>query len=236
MIKDILRLLDIQDIDLKVFDLKKLQVELPETLKSLFEDIDIKKKELANAQKILQDLRAHQKNLEVEVESNKQAIIKHKNQLALLKSNEQYRAMVKEIETAEKKNASIEDKILEDMMKVEEKQAGVKQAEENLKKSEQTLQNEEQRIKDRIVQVDAEINNLHDKRSEIEQEVTPNILSVYNRTIRNKQPAIVPVHGNICQGCYMKLTPNVVNEVHKAHQLICCDNCVRILYYIPDQK
>ena len=79
MIKDILRLLDIQDIDLKVIDLKKLQVELPETLKSLFDDIDIKKKELEAAQKALQDVRAHQKNLEVEVESNKQALIKHKN-------------------------------------------------------------------------------------------------------------------------------------------------------------
>ena len=144
--------------------------------------------------------------------------------------------MVKEIESSEKKNAAIEDTILEDMMKVEEKQSAVKQAEENLKKSEQTLQNEEQRIKDRITQVDTEIKNLNDKRIEFEQEITPNVLSVYNRTIRNKQPAIVPVLGNICQGCYMKLTPNVVNEVHKGHQLICCDNCVRILYYIPDQE
>ncbi|MDX9702916.1 MAG: C4-type zinc ribbon domain-containing protein [Candidatus Auribacterota bacterium] len=234
MIKDILRLLEIQDIDLKIIQLKELQVSLPQTLESLFKDIEAKKKNLADAQKNLQDTRVHQKNIEVDVDANKQTTIKYKNQLCQIKSNEQYRALVKEIETLEKKNTKLEDTILDYMMKAEEKQSSVKQAEENLKRSEQTLSNEEQKIKDRIVAVDNEIKELLAKRNILKENVSPKVMNVYDRTIQHKQPAVVPIHGNICQGCYMKLTPNDVNEVHKGHTLICCDNCVRILYYIPD--
>lgn len=233
MLKDILKLLEIQDVDLKIIELAKLQKSLPETLDSLFRDIDVKKQDLAAAQKALQDVRAQQKNLEVEVDANKQSIVKYKNQLIQIKNNEQYRALIKEIETLETKNSKIEDSILDYMMKVEEKQGLLKKAEENLKISEQRLSNEEQKIKHKIIEVDQEIAQLREKRAELAEEVPPQPMSMYERIIKNKQPAIVEIHGNICQGCYMKLTPNDVNEVHKSHTIMCCDNCMRILYYIP---
>jgi len=43
--------------------------------------------------------------------------------------------------------------------------------------------------------------------------------------------AVVPINDSVCQGCYMALPPQQVNEVRKADKLNLCPTCQRILYY-----
>ena len=236
MRKEILKLLGIQDIDLKIIELKKLQKSLPETLKSIIKDVDNKKNDLETAQHNLQESKAGQKNIEVEISSNKQTIIKYQNQLLQIKSNEQYRALSNEIKTIDSKNSEFEDKLLNKMMEVDEKQQLIFEAQENLKRSEQVLQSEENHIKTRIVEVDQEIVRLKEQRKGIAETVERRVLRIYEKVIKNKQPAIVTIHEKICEGCFMKLTPNDVNEVHRGKDIIRCENCSRILYWIPTEE
>jgi len=237
MIKEILKLLEIQDLDLQIIDLKKLQKKLPENLNSLEKDLLEKKKNLESAEEELKNLKASQKNLETEVEGNKQTIVKYQGQLLQIKNNVQYKALTKEIEVIEKKNSKIEDKILDMMADVEQKNSFVKECEANLKQSEQNLVEGKEQIKKDIERVDGEIDQLSKKRAEQKENVDPKALSIYERVMRKKQDtcAIVQLQGNICQGCYMSLTPNDVNEVHKCNKINSCENCSRILYWIPSE-
>jgi RNase P subunit RPR2 len=36
-----------------------------------------------------------------------------------------------------------------------------------------------------------------------------------------------------CTACFMALRPQVMSEVRRGDEIITCDNCNRILYYIP---
>ena len=236
MRKEILKLLGVQDIDLKIIELKKLQKSLPETLESIKADVNQKKIDLENAQKNMQETKAAQKNIEVEIQSNKETVIKYQNQLLQIKSNEQYRALLSEIDTIGSKSAKLEDELLQKMMQVDEKQDLISEAQENLKRSEQRLQNEEDHIKNRIVEVDQEIARLQDQRKKVAETIEKRALRLYEKVMKNKQPAIVTIHEQICEGCFMKLTPNDANEVHRGKDLITCENCSRILYWIPPEE
>ncbi len=235
MMKSILNLLEIQEIDLKILQLAELQKTLPENLSNLKKDVALKKQELDNATLTLRDAKAKQKNIETELESHKTTILKYKTQLYQIKSNEQYKALLNEIDGLEKKSAQTEDLILGMMMQIDEKEAFVKDCEKALKKSEENLRLGEDEIKKDIQQVDKEIQELRDKRNTLKKDIEPQLFKKYERILKNKHgTAIVPIIGNVCQGCFMKLPPNDVNEVRRCDVAHTCDNCARILYLPPE--
>jgi len=185
----------------------------------------------------LKDLKSKQKTLELDGQTNKANILKYKGQLYQIKSNDQYRAMLKEIEYLEKKNTELDDQILSMMLEIEEMESDLKQAEKKLKNSESNLVAGQEQISRKIAEVEAEIESHREKRSTLKKNVTPQIMSTYDRILNNKQgQAIVPVIGDTCQGCFMRLTPSDINEVHKSSKLCLCENCSRILYWISPEE
>jgi predicted nucleic acid-binding Zn-ribbon protein len=39
-----------------------------------------------------------------------------------------------------------------------------------------------------------------------------------------------------CSACFMSLRPQVMSEVRLGEEIITCDNCNRILYYVPTEQ
>ena len=68
------------------------------------------------------------KDFEVEIQSIRAKINKHKDQLYEVKTNEQYKAMLKEIEGEEAKVRSFEDQILEKMVEAEDLEEHIRDA------------------------------------------------------------------------------------------------------------
>ncbi|MCD6459859.1 hypothetical protein J7L67_04240, partial [bacterium] len=215
MRKEMLKLLAVQDIDLKIIELKKLQKSLPETLELLKKDVEQKKIGLENAKQSLQDTKSAQKSIEMDISSNKQTVVKYQNQLLQIKSNVQYKALLSEIKSIDKKSSQLEDKLLDKMMQADKNQQLISDAQDDLKKSEQRLTNEENNIKNKIVEVNQETTRLNEQRKQIASDINKRALKIYEKIIKKKQPAIVTIHEKICEGCFMKLTPNDANEVHK---------------------
>jgi predicted nucleic acid-binding Zn-ribbon protein len=44
---------------------------------------------------------------------------------------------------------------------------------------------------------------------------------------------LASIKGMICGGCQTHLPPSVVNETMKGKDMVICESCSRILYYIP---
>jgi PTS system nitrogen regulatory IIA component len=63
--------------------------------------------------------------------------------------------------------------------------------------------------------------------------IDPRILSHYDRLTQSRAPALVPVEGDTCQGCFMKLASQFVQKVRQdeAH-LHTCLNCKRFVYVV----
>ena len=82
------------------------------------------------------------KNLDLEVQTQKQKISKLRDQMSQAKTNEQYRAFQHEIDYAEKEIGKLDDRGLELMAAAEPLDAAVKAAEASLKEEQKTVEAE----------------------------------------------------------------------------------------------
>ncbi|MBQ1266008.1 MAG: hypothetical protein IIY06_04480 [Proteobacteria bacterium] len=81
--------------------------------------------------------------------------------------------------------------------------------------------------------IEDKVNALKEKVAELSKKVKPEILKRYN-FIRKKRPglaAVVSASNGTCEGCHMKLQPQVYIRLQRQNSLECCQNCQRILYF-----
>lgn len=63
--------------------------------------------------------------------------------------------------------------------------------------------------------------------------VDPRILRQYDKLMARRAPAVVPVEGDTCQGCFMKLPSQFAQRVRQeSHLLHVCNNCSRFIYVV----
>ena len=63
--------------------------------------------------------------------------------------------------------------------------------------------------------------------------VDPRILKHYDRLMKGRAPALVPVEGDTCQGCFMKLPSQYAQRVRQdADHIHTCNNCSRFIYIV----
>ena len=74
---------------------------------------------------------------------------------------------------------------------------------------------------------------LKDKIDLIRGLVDPRILRQYDKLMARRAPAVVPVEGDTCQGCFMKLPSQFAQRVRQeSHLLHVCNNCSRFIYVV----
>ncbi len=63
--------------------------------------------------------------------------------------------------------------------------------------------------------------------------VDPRILKHFDRLMKSRAPALVPVEGDTCQGCFMKLPSQFAQKVRQdAEHIHTCSNCSRFIYMV----
>lgn len=233
--EEIEKLLQLQDRDMKLQELRAEKEEQPRRLAALKASFQERGKDLAQTKEAFKAKQVEIKKIELEVESKKQNILKHSNQLFQVKSNEEYRALEKEISLEKSQSSDREDVILQDMMEVDEIKEKIKKLEENHAQDERELKEQETLIEERIKNLDVQIKQLQSERHNLEVRVREDILSVYNRVLKNKpESPVVPVNNYICMGCHMSLIHQTYADVKRCTELVHCENCSRILYLSKD--
>ena len=57
----------------------------------------------------------------------------------------------------------------------------------------------------------------------------------YEKLLDHKEGvAIVPIENNSCGGCFMNVTPQMINAVKMNEEVVVCETCSRILYIKDD--
>ncbi len=81
-----------------------------------------------------------------------------------------------------------------------------------------------------LERLEGQLQELRGRRVGLIVGVDPEHLGLYQRVLdRRRNFAIARVEGQICQGCYMRLTPQNVNLLMQA-MFVQCSNCTRLLY------
>jgi len=177
------------------------------------------------------------RELEAEVDDNKGKIAKAKMKLHEVKTNVEYRAILKETENFEERIKKVDDEQLALMEKMEER-AGerpviVKQVEEDKTKLAKLKAEKE-------VELAAHREKLEKTKAERAQTISgvdPEILANYDR-VRNQRGGVgvARVREGSCMACYQIIPPQLFYLVRTYEGIYQCPHCNRYLYFIPEPK
>ena len=73
---------------------------------------------------------------------------------------------------------------------------------------------------------------LEKARSEMVEKIGKPLLGKYERLRNRYRRAIVPVKEDTCLGCFMKLPTYLITHMQRDQQVISCESCGRILYWL----
>ena len=231
---DLKNVIELQQVDLKVAELTKQIDSLPAQIQSLQSRLD----EFIHAQeerkKRLAANQHERKDLDGDIKVIQEKIARHKDQLYQVKTNDQFRAMTKEIEAEEAKVRAIEDGILEKMLEAEEIQQHIQEAAA-------LLEGEQARVAAEIAQLESERKADDDERArlqalrdQIQDGLSESTRNLYQRIRQARRGlAVAEVReGGFCTACNVLLRPQAYNDVRTNEVVLTCENCGRIIYYV----
>jgi uncharacterized protein len=228
---DLKNLIRLQSIDLSILEIQERISVFPGISKALDAKLSAANSALEAAREKSKNDQAARKKLEGEVTAFEAKISKYREQMLSVKSNEEYKALQKEIEHAQENIRGVEDKILALMMAAEGVQAEIKAAEAQLK-ADQQLVNHERKVLETENQKDVTaLESYQSERKTIEPMISADLLPRYERVRKFRGGiGVAPAKDYMCDACKVRLRPQVFQEVRKNDQIITCDACQRVLY------
>ena len=235
MFEVIEKLLILQDRDRKIGRVKEELAHIEPERQSLKAKAAAAQTQLEQAKLRIMHIESSRKDLELEVETKKQMIVRYANQQFQTRKNEEYRALAHEIEMCKEAIFKIEDQEIELMEQTEAGQKEVLRATQTVKEARKLMDEQVAQLDAREQNLQKELAELETNREALASAVDESTRSRYERLVRSKgENVVVGVQHGVCGGCHMKLPPQLTVTCQAEKELVSCSNCGRILYYSSD--
>jgi len=225
-------LIRLQECDSMLAGLSAKKNSLPEKLQQIDEEFQRFKENISQSAMRYEKLKTEREENELKVKKISEAMARSKEKLLDVKTNKEYQAMLKEIETAETSLGELESQIIILMEEMDELSAQVKQDQETLKQAEKNYLDDEKIIEEKLSSVDAESDEWNRKRLALQKNIPEDLLALYEKIRkRNQGVGVIPVWKAVCSGCHMNIPPQLYNELQRSSDLLSCPSCHRIMYF-----
>jgi len=226
-------MLELQRLDQTTAALRAELEGMPKRLREADAKLAGERTALATAKETLTHALAERKKLELDVQQWKDRAKKYREQSSSVKTNEAYKALQHEIATAEGEASKAEDRVLEQMMAIEEAERRVKRLEAELKESEQAIAAEKKEIEEQFAGKKKAWETATAERRGIAKKIPEDLLELYER-IAKKHPALAmaQVRDGQCKACGLRALPHTIQQLESDtdEELLRCESCGRILY------
>jgi predicted nucleic acid-binding Zn-ribbon protein len=229
MIEILSNLLQLQQIDNELAVLENKSKDMPRRIEGIRLFSETKKNELQENQHNIIEFKKKYKLLEVDLKEAEEKIGQYSAQLYSAKTNDQYKAFLKEIESSKKEKMDIEDKLIEVLETIENTEKEVKQLQSELTDIEAETKEKTAILKKEEESIHHAIKERIKTRETICEVIGKETLAIYEKIKKGKGGiAVVTVDGERCQGCLNPLPPQQVLEIKKNERIYFCEYCGRI--------
>lgn len=227
-------LVEIQRLDISLDRLKQAVDDAPKQFLEIDQEISRLQEELKTATASVEDAAKKQRALESEVEEGKVKIAKSKNRLIDIKTNKEYRAVLKEIEDIQAGNAKLEDQILVSMEELELLRGRLKDIKRRVADACGDAQERKAELTAKVAESAQELNQVIEHRQRTAASIEPTLLQRYDRIRKFRDGiGVASVDNATCAGCNITIPPQVFNTIQRgiSNDLFQCPSCDRIIYY-----
>ena len=232
---ELAQLIALQNADTNI---RRLQAEIesiPERRAEIEKEFDQRAFEIRALEERRDNARHERARLEAEIFEQKQRAERADRNLMSAKKPDEYTAAIREADAARKQISSFETQILEQMEIADEAE---KELNERAPEVEKLGADMAERFKGFDEQVRVQQQELDAARAERERllnELPKPMSALYKRISSRIRDgvAMAEARNGACTACYMALRPQIMADVRRGTEVITCDNCNRILYYVP---
>ena len=226
-------LVRLQSIDSQIASFEKDLNKIPSLIE--FENSYLRdfEESVKNAEAGIETMQKSQRGAEGEIQTTEEKLREIRGKQTLVKTNEEYRALTREIEALETKISGLEEGVLECMEGLELLRKEMAETQKGLSDARNKVRISVEKHKDAEARLEDQLGKRQRDREAAWSEIGAEWQSRYD-TIRKGRGgmAVVPVIDRTCQGCRMAETIQRFFEVRDAKdEIFSCSNCGRIIYY-----
>ena len=224
---------------LKYQNLELHQEEMARNLNGVPHEREILEKKLASEREVLgqalQELRTlelRQKESEGDRAEAETTVLRLRGQLLEVTKNNQYQAMLQEIDGFQKKISDMEDTEIAILMEIDEEKAKVMADEKLFQGREKEILGQVDLLEERKKQLEGNLEELKDTLVAAKAEVSAEWIQAYAR-VKNQVhngPWVVQLQGSRCAGCHLSVSNEVAQNFGVNAGINYCDQCGRVLY------
>jgi len=235
MLSDIRNLIELQKADREILRLQEEIALLPKRVAAIEAKLVGTRTALEKAKAAIKADDTTRRKTESAIQDLEQKISKYRDQSLEVKTNEQYKALMHEIQFAERDIRGHEDKILELMVNAEAREKDMKAAEAELKAETEEIEREKAEARKRTAEDESQLSDWNGKRDTARAAVNPDLLRHYDRVAKHRGTGLSEVRDQKCMACQVMLRPQTYNVVRADGEVVFCESCQRILYFDSSQ-
>ncbi|MBI5640464.1 MAG: hypothetical protein HZA17_08570 [Nitrospirae bacterium] len=235
--KDLIKqLMQLQDIDSRILEKRLFIDKVPLRIFEVDEPLKQARAELEKITQKTEALGKKKKDKERLLEEINEKIKKMKSRISDIKTNKEYQAHLKEIESSEREIGGIEEEILLIMEDLDAVVREHKEKERIVRSEGDKIDAFKKKLDLEVSAYEKELSVLKEERVSLASLITPDIYRTYMTLLGSGNGvAVTKAKGEICLGCNMNMPPQLFVEVRKNEEIIQCPQCQRILYYEEEQ-
>ncbi|MDZ7830366.1 MAG: C4-type zinc ribbon domain-containing protein [Desulfobacterales bacterium] len=211
-------------------ELKKIPAQISEMDAGLAEI----EKRFEEEKASLESLKKTYRTQEADIQTHQSRIQKRESQLRSVKTNQEYRAILKEIGGIKAEASRIEDNMLQCLDDTEAAEKGIAEMSREYKQEQAQISEKKAELEAYAESRRKARDKLLAERDEIMQHIHADMLKRYNfvKQQTGGVKVIVAAREGICMGCNMNIPPQLYNELHRGDEMKFCPHCHRMLYVL----
>ena len=232
MREHLLGLFEIQRIDVVIHELQKKREIIPVELAKLEANIASLKDELDSMIEQSENYSKEASNLEGVVQAETLKLRKWDARLKDIRNQREFQALSREIESSKRANQNTEDRILELWKTKEALDSDIEEKKASLTEHSVACEEKAETVKAELAEIESSVAAETARRDVLQPNIPTTLWRRYAR-IRDKLKGVglVLATDGFCEGCNMKLLPQLYITVQRGETVEQCPRCHRILLF-----
>jgi predicted nucleic acid-binding Zn-ribbon protein len=229
----------LQEIDQRLRQKEQSLEELRQQLASIAVTVETKVQEAQAQQQRITDLELRRRENERQLREEETKIKEKRVRQNRIRNDRELMAVRREIELMKEANGKLEEEGIHLLEQLDQERARLVQTETQVESLKANMAQETARVEAAIAALEAETQQERRERTSRAQSIDADLCARYERIFTKRGGvAVVELRADTCQGCYMRIPPQMSNQIRSSVQqhggtIFHCPHCGRILYWRP---
>jgi uncharacterized protein len=234
MSPDLEHLIHLQDLETRSAAAQRVVAAAPERIAALDATLAAARQAVEAAKAAIAQNQNARRSVDKDLLAAQQRLDKYKEQSMAVKTNTEFHAMQHQVAAVKADIDRFESTALEVMVAADELAAGLKQAESQLAAEESRIAAERRAIEAERDANAVIVTTCASERAQLVTKMSARAVSTFEKIAKLRGgTGLARAEGERCIVCQVRLRPMVYSAVKRNDEIVQCDSCQRILYYVP---